>query len=102
MLSRRQDNPALTSATLKALAGDPLSAEESFILQEENILRLVNYEITYMQVLNGLLDEEVIREDVWRFEFNEYFPQMTDTWSSLKYLWPPEFVDYIDNNIAEQ
>ena len=101
ILARRQDNPAIVSATVKAQRGEPLTDEELFVLEEENLLRLVNWEITVMQVLDGLLSDEAIPIDGWRWEFNERLPRMRETWGSTKHLFPGEFVEYMDTNIAD-
>ncbi len=100
ILARRQDNPAIVSATVKALREEPLSDEELFVLEEENLLRLVNWEITVMQVIDGLLSEDAIPAAGWRSEFNERLPGMRDTWESTKHMFPGEFVEYMDTNIA--
>ena len=56
IMVRTVDNPELGRALHKARNGEDLTSFEQFTLREEALFRLINWEIVFSEVQEGLLD----------------------------------------------
>jgi len=101
-ITRRYQIPEMLSASVKFRRGDALSDEEALILDWENHAVFVDWMLIYMQVHDGILDEETIPISLWRDGFNEAFPLMPESWSARKQTYRPDFVEYMEENVVNR
>ena len=97
----RLGNPELTRAIVRAEIGEELSGEDLFLLEESNRSLFVNMMLAYMQVSDGVLAEEAIPIILWRNAIHEYYPGAAESWPSFKQNLPPEFVQWMQDEIIE-
>ena len=102
VIARTVDNPELGRALRKSQAGETLTPDERFLLDEEILFRIVNWEIVFNDVEAGLLDEEAIVLAGWRTVFHEQFPGMRAAWDRYKTgaAFSPEFVDFMEQEVV--
>jgi hypothetical protein len=93
--------PRLVTATLKLERGEPLTAEEDFLMGQLANATLRLWENTFYQYRVGLFDEEEIEADmvVWRELMQE--DAFTDHWRERRSTYSRQFRDVIDNLIRE-
>ena len=101
-LVRRFQSPEMLSATVKSQRGDALSDEEALILDWENHSVFIDWMLIYMQVNDGMLDEEAIPIPLWRSAFHEIYPRMADSWSANKQMYRSEFVQWMEQNVVNR
>jgi len=101
-LERRFDSPTMVSAIVKLQRGDALSEEEALLVDWENHSVFIDWMLIYMQVHDGLLDEETIPVSLWRDAFSGMYPRMADSWSAHKQTYRPEFVQWMEENIVNR
>ena len=99
--SKRLENPDLARAVVSARAGELLSAEELFLLDEINLATLTNFSLIYGQLRDGLLDQSAIPLAPWRDSFHDHDPRMAESWSEHKKIFSPEFVRWFEENVIQ-
>jgi hypothetical protein len=99
---RRLDNMDLVRATTKARAGEALTDEENFLLNELNGAVLVDRLMIYQQVQDGLLPPTAIPVAAWRFTFHVQYPRMSESWEYYKEAYfPPSFIQWYEESVIE-
>ena len=103
IMVRTVDNPELGRILQKAQSGETLTSFERFTLDEEILFRIVNWEIVFEDVREGLLDEQAIPLTGWRTLFH--------TWPGAPSVWErykrgsgdqnKDFVEFVNTNIVE-
>jgi hypothetical protein len=94
-------DPRLVAATLKLQRGEPLTAEEGFLMDQLANATLRLWENTFYQYRVGLFDEEEIEADmaVWRELMQE--DAFADHWRNRRLTYSRQFRDVIDELIPE-
>ena len=100
MMARQVDNPALVRATVKAQQGEPLTPEDIYVLDRQNVYTLVNWATIYAEVEDGVLRDRDIPLSAWRQAFHGD-PLMQNTWAGRKINYGPNFVEWMERNIIE-
>jgi hypothetical protein len=98
-LTRRIESPDLIRAWVKSAQGDALTPEEIFLVDLENSISFVDWMYTYMQVHDGLLDEEAIILGTWREQFHLPYRRMSESWAGTEHRYTPEFVEFMEEHI---
>ena len=99
-VARRFQTPEMVRAVAKSNRGDPLTDEESLILDWENHSVMIDWMLVYMQVHDGILEEETIPVELWRIAFRDIWPRMSESWVMNKRRYTPEFVEWMEENIV--
>ena len=86
----------------KSKRGDELTDEEILLLDWENHSVMIDWMLVYMQVQDGILDEETIPVELWRIAFNEIWPRMSESWIHNKPRYAPEFVQWMEENVVNR
>ena len=100
-IARKFEHPGMFRAIAKAKRGELLSDEEQLLLDWENHALLIDWMLVYMQVHDDLLDEATIQIELWRISLHEgLWPGLEEYWSNNKRQYRPEFVQWMDENVA--
>ena len=99
---RMLQNPDLRRATIKARNGSVLSEDEIFLLELENLAVITDWKIIYQEYQMGALEESTLNIVGWRNAFHVSRPRMPEFWSSNKQLHPPEFVQWMEENVVKE
>ena len=104
IMVRTVDNPELARALYKAENGEDLTSFEQFILDQEAIFRIVNWEIVFSEVQEGLLGEDAIPLSGWKTTFHSW-PGLPEQWERYLTIGPGvqnrDFVEFVNENIVE-
>lgn len=99
--TRAVDNPELARAMRKAQQGELLTPDEAFVLEHEIMFRIINWEIVFTDVQEGLLSEQAIPLQGWRDAYHRRFPGMPAVWAQMKNTGvPTEFAEFVDAEIV--
>ncbi len=99
---RMLQNPDLRRATIKARNGDVLSEDEIFLLELENLAVITDWKIIYQEYQMGALEESTLNIVGWRNGFHVRKPGMPEHWSANKQLYPPRFVQWMEENVVNE
>ncbi len=99
---RMLQNPDLRRATIKARSGGVLSEDERFLLELENEAVITDWRIIYQEYQLGALEESALNIAGWRDAFHVSRPRMPEFWSANKQFNPPEFVQWMDENVVNE
>jgi len=98
-LTRRIENPDLIRAWVKNAQGETLTADEAFLVDLENNISFVDWMYTYMQVHDGLLEQDAIIIPTWREQFHLPYRRMAESWVGTEDRYTPEFVEFMRAHI---
>ena len=99
--TRRLDNIELARATVRARAGNTVSEDEEFLLNELNGAVFVDRFLIYQQVQDGLLSSESIPIAAWRATFHQQYPRMSESWEYYKSYFPSSFIRWYEENVIQ-
>ncbi len=99
---RMLQNPDLRRATIKARSGGVLSEGEMFLLELENGAVITDWRIIYQEYQMGALEESTLNIVGWRNAFHVGRPGMPEFWSAKKQLYPPDFVQWMEENVVNE
>jgi len=100
-IARKFEHPDMFRAIAKFERGELLNDEEQLLLDWENHALLIDWMLVYMQVHDDLLDEATIPIELWRISLHEgLWPGLEEYWSNNKRQYRPEFVQWMDENVA--
>ena len=103
IMVRTVDNQELGRALHKAQNGEDLTSFELFTLEQEALFRIINWEIVFYEVQEGLLDESAIPLNGWKSTFYGW-PGMSERWDQYSRgsgNQNQEFVEFVNQNIVE-
>lgn len=102
IMVRSVDNSELGRALHKVQIGGDLSPFEQFTLEEEALFRIVNWEIVFNDVREGLLEENAIPLNGWKITFQSWpgMPAVWERYSAGAGNQNPEFVAFVNENIV--
>lgn len=92
------ENPELIRVTVKVQNGEPLTQEETFLLELSCSLTLQNYSYVYREYRNGLLDERFLPAGG---SFRRC-PDWEALWEQQKQVFDPEFIQWAEENIVNE
>ena len=101
--TRTVDNLELARTLLKARSGETLTSVERFVLDEEILFRILNWEMVFHDVRDGLLDDDALPLGGWKTTFHSW-PGMGAVWerySTVGGARNAEFVTFVDENIVK-
>ena len=99
---RFSQSPDMLRAVAKSQRGDALTDEELIIIDWENHTAFIDWMLVYMQVADGILDEETIPLALWREGFHAIYPRMAESWSANKHRYRPQFVEWMERNVVNR
>lgn len=70
-------------------------------LEREDV-RSFDWMFTYMQVQDGLLDEDAIPLGQWREAFRLPYRRMAESWVGTEHRYTPEFVRFMNEQIVDE
>ena len=70
-VARRFRSPEMVRAVAKSNRGDALTDEELLLIDWENHTVMIDWMLVYMQVHDGILEEETIPVELWRIAFRD-------------------------------
>lgn len=94
--------PGLAEAIQKSLNGEPLTDVEDLKLFARNLRLLRGFEAQYAENIQGT---GFIDAETWKIYFNEggsRNPPIYKDWDEIKIVLSPGFVQFIEENVAEQ
>ena len=102
--NRYLENPDLVPLVLKSQRGEALTDEESFLLQSIMFNLLVIFQYTFVEIQEGLIDEEEVPVTVvgWRGLFHNQYPALRDFWEMRKLVFRQDFVDWFEENVVNE
>ena len=101
IMTRAVDNSQLARAMRKAQQGETLTADEEFVLEQEMLFRIVNWEIVFRDVQDGLLSEDDMTLEGWRNAYHQGFPGMPAVWARVKNVGvPSDFAEFVDAEVV--
>jgi len=93
--------PGLAEISLKAESGESLTESEQLMVRGFQLRTMYGW-LPVLRDYNAGRLENLPPPEVWRATFNgELFgSSMHETWEEMKYLFPPFFVQYMENNVT--
>ena len=104
IMTRTVDNPELGRALYKAQNGEELTSFEQFTLEQEALFRIINWEIVFNDVQEGLLEESEITLNGWKGTFHSWpgMPAVWERYSVGQGARNSEFVAYVNEYIVNR
>ena len=96
------NNPELIRALVKQQNGESLSQVDQMYLTQQADGLMVRWEYVYGEFQEGLIEEESVPVENWRYVFAAY-PDLAKRWEEIgRFSYHPDFVQFMEENVVSE